>query len=87
MHAVQIKNFVDDKSFSAADNDRRLMVASVAQDASLEAVTSMMTLLFPDHKDLLLCQIENEVIRNPIAMVLTGYCLQREHFLNSKKIA
>ena len=76
---------MDDKSFSAADNDRRLMVASVAQDASLEAVTSMMTLLFPDHKDLLLCQIENEVIRNP-AMVLTEYCLQREHFLNSKKI-
>ena len=29
---------------------------------------------------------ENEVIKNPIAMVLTGYCLQREHFLNSKKI-
>ena len=81
----KIKNFVDDKSFSAADNDRRLMVASVAQDASLEAVTSMMTSLFPDHKDLLLCQIENEVIRNP-AMVFTGYCLQREHFLNSEKI-
>ena len=29
---------------------------------------------------------ENEVIKNPIAMVLTEYCLQREHFLNSKKI-
>ena len=59
MHAVQIKNFVDDKSFSAADNDRRLMVASVARDASLEAVTSIMTSLFPDHKHLLLCQIED----------------------------
>ena len=109
----KIKNFVDDKRFSAADNDRRLMVASVAQDASIEAVTSMMTSLFPDHKHLLRGQIEdffwglyvvtfstreeaetaaateieeNELIKNPIAMVLTEYCLQREHFLNSKKI-
>ena len=109
----KIKNFVDDKSFSAADNDRRLMVSYVARDASLEAVTSMMTSLFPDHKHLLRCQIEdffwglyvvtfstreeaeaaatteieeNEVIKNPIAMVLTEYCLQREHFLNSKML-
>ena len=109
----KIKNFVDDKSFSAADNDRRLIVASVSREASSEAVTSMMTSLFPDHKHLLRCEIddffwglyvvtfstreeaetaaaseieENEVIKNPIAMVLTEYCLQREHFLNSKKI-
>lgn len=109
----KIKNFVDDKSFSAADNDRRLIVASVSREASSEAVTSIMTSLFPDHKHLLRCEIddffwglyvvtfstseeaetaaasgieENEVIKNPVAMVLTEYCLQREHFLNSKKI-
>ena len=109
----KIKNFVDDKSFSASDNDRRLMVASVTREASHEAVTSMITSLFPDHTHLLRCQVddffwglyvvtfntheeaetaaaqgieENEVIKNPIAMVLTEYCLQREHFLNSKKI-
>jgi len=109
----KIKNFVDDKSFSASDNDRRLMVASVTREASHEAVTAMITSLFPDHTHLLRCQVddffwglyvvtfntheeaetaaakgieENEVIKNPIAMVLTEYCLQREHFLNSKKI-
>jgi len=109
----KIKNFVDDKSFSASDNDRRLMVASVTREAGHEAVTAIITSLFPDHTHLLRCQVddffwglyvvtfntheeaetaaakgieENEVIKNPIAMVLTEYCLQREHFLNSKKI-
>ena len=109
----KIKNFVDDKSFSASDNDRRLMVASVTREAGHEAVTAVITSLFPDHTHLLRCQVddffwglyvvtfntqeeaetaaakgieENEVIKNPIAMVLTEYCLQREHFLNSTHV-
>ena len=89
------------------------MLASVSREASSEAVTSMMTSIYPDHTHLLRCQVddffwglyvvtfnsreeaetaankgieENEVIKNPITMVLTEYCLQREHFLNSNQI-
>ena len=108
----KIKNFVDDKQFSASDNGRRLLVASVSREASLEAAISLMSSLFPNHQHLLRCQIdeffwglyvvtfrtseeaqaaaslcieENDVIKNPITMVLTEYFLQREHYLNSKK--